>query len=82
MLPPTSPESLMWAITLVEGEEGDMGDHILMQAVDLFEQDSRAPIAYLAFKKRGFPNTWLHHSLDWVAHDSALINLSEFPPAM
>ena len=32
-----------------------------------FEQDSRAPIAYLAFEKRGLCSTWLHCRLDQVA---------------
>ena len=53
VLLPTSPEHLMWAIKLVEVEEGNLGAETLMQVVDLFEQDSRAPIAYLAFEKRG-----------------------------
>ena len=82
LLPPTSPERLTRAIQLVEGEEGDMGADILMRAVDLFEQDSRAPIAYLAFEKRGLHSTWLHRRLDRVAHESALMDLSAFPPAM
>src|SRR5882724_2807800 len=43
VLLPTSPECLMWAIKLVEVEEGDLGAETLMQVVDHFEQDSRAP---------------------------------------
>ena len=82
VLPQTSPERLTQAIKLVEGEEGDMGADILMRVVDLFEQDSRAPIAYLAFEKRGLRSTWLHRRLDWVAHESALMDISVFPPAM
>ena len=82
VLLPTSPECLTWAIKLVEVEEGDLGVETLMQVVDLFEQDSRAPIAYLAFEKRGMHSTWLHHRLDWVAHESALMNLSVFTPSM
>ena len=72
----------MWAIKLVEVEEGDLGAETLMQVVDLFEQDSRAPIAYLAFEKRGMNSTWLHRRLDRVAQESALMDLSVFPPPM
>jgi len=82
ILPPTSPEHLTQAIKLVEVEEGDLGAETLMQAVDLFEQDSRAPIAYLAFEKRGMRSTWLHCRLDRVAQELALMDLSVFPPPM
>jgi len=66
----------------VEVEEGDLGAETLMQAVDIFEQDSRAQIAYLAFQKRGMRSTWLHCRLDWMAQESALMDLSVFPPPM
>src|SRR5882724_2216119 len=79
ILLPTSPERLTWAIKLVEDEGGDLGAETLMQAVDLFEKDSRAPIAYLAFEKRGMCSTWLHRKLDWVAHELAFMDLSVFP---
>jgi len=82
ILPPTSPECLTRAIKLVEVEEGDLGVETLMKAVDLFEKDSRAPIAYLAFEKRGMRSTWLHRRLDRVAQESALMDLSVFPPPM
>ena len=63
----------------MEDEEGDLGAETFMQVVDLFEQDSRVPIAYLAFEQRGLRSTWLHRRLDRVAHESGLMSLSMFP---
>jgi len=51
-------------------------------SVDLFEKDSRAPIAYLAFEKRGMRSTWLAPQAGPVAQESALMDLSVFPPPM
>jgi len=45
LLPPTSPERLDTGHSTGGGWRRDMGADILMRAVDLFEQDSRAPIA-------------------------------------
>jgi len=78
-LPPTSPECLTQAIRLAEVEEADLGADLLLRAVDLFEQDSRAPIAYLAFGKRGLRSTWLHRRLDRAAHESGLGSGTLFP---
>ena len=80
-LPPTSPEHLAQAIRLVEDEEGECGMDVLMKAADLFERDTRTPIAYLAFTKREMRSTWLHRRLDRGAQEAALINLSMFPIA-
>src|SRR5882724_13074981 len=81
MLPPMSPECLTQAIQLVEDEEGEYGMDVLMKVADLFERDTRTPIAYLAFTKREMCSTWLHHRLDWGAQEATLMDLSMFPNA-
>lgn len=48
-----TPECLSKAISVVEDEEGNMGIESVMQSAALFQQDGKASIAYLAFKKRG-----------------------------
>ena len=81
MLPPMSPECLTQAIQLVEDEEGEYGMDVLMKAADLFERDTRTPIAYLAFTKREMCSTWLHCRLDLGAQEATLMKLSMFPIA-
>ena len=61
-LPPgglTSPERMTKAISLVEDEEEDMGTEVMMQAVELFQRDHKATIAYLAFKRKESRRVWL-----------------------
>jgi len=64
------------AIWLVEEEEGQGGSDVLMKAVDLFHSDPRNPIAYLAFSKKEMRSTWLHHELDQVAQNAAILDFS------
>jgi len=80
-LPPTSPECLAQAIQLVEDEEGDHGMDVMMRAADLFENDTKTPIAYLAFTKREMHSKWLHHRLGQGAQEAALMDFSMFPNA-
>ena len=60
-------------IKLVEDKEGDNGVDMMMKAADLFKKDTRTPIAYLAFTKRELCSTWLHHMLDQVAQEAAVL---------
>jgi len=79
ILPSASPEQMTKAIWLVEEEEGQGGSDVLMKAVDLFHSDPRNPIAYLAFSKKEMRSTWLHHELDQVAQNAAILDFSMLP---
>ena len=79
ILPSASPEQMTKAIQLVEEEEGWGGSDVLMKAVDLFHSDPRNPIAYLAFSKKEMRSTWLHHELDQVAQNAAILDFSMWP---
>ena len=65
----------------MEDEEGDHGMDVMMRAADLFEKETRTPIAYLAFTKREMHSTWLHRRLGRGAQEAALMDLSMFPNA-
>src|SRR5882724_3514930 len=78
ILPSASPEQMTKAIWLVEEEEGQGGSNVLMKAADLFHSDPRNPIAYLAFSKE-MRSTWLHHELDQVAQNAAILDFSMLP---
>jgi len=76
----TSPECLTKAIKLVEDEEGEMGMESVMLAVDLFQCDCKAPIAYLAFSKMEMRRAWLHCQLAQTTQNTAILdNYSMFP---
>ena len=74
----TSPQRMSKAISLVEDEERNES---LMQAIDLFERDRKAPIVYLALKKKEARRAWLHRRLAQEAENTALMNnFTMFPP--
>jgi len=65
------------AIQIV-GKRRTGGSDLLMQAV-IYSTVTLETIAYLAFSKKEMRSIWLHHKLDQVAHNAAILDFSMLP---